>query len=117
MAEQQNKDPKIELKEWDRTNMIEGQLNIPNIYINNVHLGFSNWDMYLVLGEMLGERDKNLVVTPKVRVTMSLQFAKAFADLLKTNLDAFESEAGEINLISFMPQDKNTELEKPTKKK
>lgn len=111
----ENKDMKLNVKEWGEDNMIQANNSIQNVYVNNVNLGFSNWDMFLLLGEMLGEKDGKLVVINKVRVTMSLQFAKALSELLKTNLDAFEKETGEISLIQF-EKDKITETTPSPKK-
>lgn len=111
----QNKNPQLSVKEWGEDNTVQANNSIPNVYINNVNLGFSNWDMFLLLGEMLGEREGKLVVQNKVRITMSLQFAKAFSDLLKTNLDAFEKETGEIGLIQF-EKDKIAEASPSPKK-
>ena len=71
------------------------------VYSNNVALSFSMWDMSIAFGEIVGEEDGKPVVEEHVKVTMSLQHAKAFAAILGANIVRFERETGQINIPSF----------------
>lgn len=92
-------DTSIETKVWDKSSTEFVQERVPSIYINSANVMFSNWDASINFGEILGEVEGKLVVVPKLRVTMSLQHAKAFLKVLKDNLEAFEQHFGEIQLI------------------
>ena len=88
----------LKVKSWDRSQfeMDLGSERVPNIYTNNVQIGFSNWDTWFQFGEILNEHEGRLLVAPKVRVVMSLQHAKAFHAALEESLLKFEETFGEI---------------------
>ncbi|HUE80872.1 MAG TPA: DUF3467 domain-containing protein [Pyrinomonadaceae bacterium] len=95
MAE--NKEP--ETKTWDRSNIEFIQERVPSVYANNSGVSFTNWDASIEFGEILGEVEGKLRILPKVRVTMSLQHAKAFLDLFKASLEGFENRLGKIQVM------------------
>jgi len=74
-------------------------ITFANIYANNTYLGFSNWDMWISFGEIMGQQGENLVVEEKARIVMSLQQAKAFIEVLNKNLELFEKQFGEIKVL------------------
>jgi hypothetical protein len=87
---------KLKVKSWDTSNVEMGLERVPNIYTNNVQIGFSNWDAWIQFGEILGEHEGRLLIAPKTRVVMSLQHAKAFLSALSGSLAKFEDTFGEI---------------------
>jgi len=93
-----------EVKRWqdDDITPLQTPLKVDtiNAYSNNVRLGFTNWDMWIVFGEILGEKDGKLLTLPKARITMSLQHAKAFLQALQTSLEGFEKDFGEIQILT-----------------
>lgn len=90
-----------EVKLWgaDDTEYITEKPTL-SVYANNARLNFNNWDANILFGEILGDTGEKLVVLPKVRVTMSLQFIKELRDLLDRNIVAFEEKVGPIQRIS-----------------
>jgi hypothetical protein len=91
---------KLRVKSWDASSTdVLGTERVPNIYTNNVQIGFSNWDAWLQLGEIMGEREGRLLIAPKARVVMSLEHAKAFLKALQDSLRQFEENFGEIQLF------------------
>lgn len=98
------------LKRWNEDNTITINTQVASIYINNANLTLSNWDASLLLGEIQGEQDGNLVVLPKVKITMSLQFVKALQDLFNKNIAIFERDVSPIQEIQ-------AEAEKPLETK
>ena len=101
---------RIEAKEWGATDIKPiAAPNMVSVYANNANVGFSNWDMWLTFGEIMGEEGGQLVVAQKARVVMSLQHAKAFIDLVNTNLAAFEKQFGEIKILSVLQKKDDSE--------
>lgn len=96
MAENQTT---AETKVWDKSQLEFLQERIPSVYTNSANVVFSNWDASIDFGEILGEFEGKLRIAPKIRITMSLQHAKAFLQVLKDNLAAFEARFGEIQVI------------------
>lgn len=70
------------------------------LYANNVQIGFSTFDMWMMFGEIMGREGDTLLVEPRARVSMSLEHAKAFADVLSKNIAKFEEELGQIPSFS-----------------
>jgi hypothetical protein len=73
------------------------------LYANNVQIGFSTWDMWMVFGEVMGREGDELLVEPRARVSMSLEHAKAFAEVLSMNIAKFEEEVGKIPAFHVRP--------------
>lgn len=91
---------KIIVKSWNEASMDVGtERSAPNIYSNNVQIGFSNWDAWIQFGEILGEREGKLLIAPKLRVVMSLEHTKAFLKALQDSLGQFEETFGEIKMF------------------
>jgi hypothetical protein len=88
------------------------QQNVPSpefkkLYVNNVIIGASNWDMNLTFGEIIGLDEKGVpVVEQKVKLNMSKEFLKAVANLLAVNVAVYEERFGEIKFIDIenMPE-------------
>jgi hypothetical protein len=90
----------IEAKAWKKSELEFLDERVPSIYSNSANVKFSNWDVSLDFGEIVGgSSDNKLVIAPRVRIMMSLQHAKAFSEVLKTNLEVFEQRFGEIHMI------------------
>lgn len=104
-------DQKKEAKSWDKTNTEYIAKEVVGVYTNNASINLNNWDASLVFGEIQGEKDGKLIISPRVKVTMSLQFAKALRDLLDENLADFEDKFGEIQ--EFAPKPTSQNKEKP----
>lgn len=97
MAEEKGK---LQVKSWDESSTdVLGTERVPNIYSNNVQIGFSNWDAWIQFGEILGEREGRLLIAPKARVVMSLEHAKAFLKALQDSMGEFEANFGEIKMF------------------
>jgi hypothetical protein len=93
-----------EIKRWqdDDITPLSAQIKMDtvNAYSNNVRLGFTNWDMWFLFGEILGEKDGKLLTLPRARITMSLQHAKAFLQAFQTSIEGFEKDFGEIQILT-----------------
>jgi len=77
-----------------------------SFYANNLALAFSSYDCSLIFGEITGMKHEDKPVVEEVfRVTMTREVTKALLSALKTNLDAYEKEFGEIKAIA-----KNTQI-------
>lgn len=74
--------------------------NFVNFYANNVEIGVSVWDMRFIFGEIMGVKDKQLLVEKRARIVMSLQHAKVFAALLAQQIEKLEQRFGEIQLLT-----------------
>lgn len=69
-----------------------------HFYANNVEVAMSNWDIQIVLGEVVVDQDKKLAVQEKAVVVMSPQHAKAFLNILLGNVAAFEKQFGVVTV-------------------
>lgn len=97
--------PEVTTQSWDKSTIEFLQQPVPNIYTNSAKVQFSNFDVTIDFGEILGAVEGKLRIAPKLRVTMSLQHAKAFVKLLNENIGAFEGQFGPIQEIT-MPESK-----------
>ena len=89
---------------------------LPTLYINNVEVSFTGFDMRLILGENLGLDDGTLRIKRRVKVFMSLEHAKVFARLLVGGIGQFEKTAGqEINFYNLSDATEETEEAKESK--
>lgn len=82
------------------------------IYANNAQVGFSLWDMSIIFGEIVGEQEGKAVVEQKVKVNMSKEMAKVLTIILNQNLNAYETQFGEIKLIQMTDMSKMPNEEK-----
>jgi hypothetical protein len=100
MSEQ--KEPTVEGRTFgiEEMHRVKAQ-NAVAFYANNVQIGFSAFDVWLSLGEIVGEREGRPVVAEHARVTMSHAFFKAFVDLVNQNLAAFEKQVGPIQMLDM----------------
>lgn len=98
------------VKKWtgEDTDYISGDL--VHIYTNNARINFNNWDATILFGEILGNTTDKLVVLPKARVTMSLQFVKELRDLLDRNIKVFEEKVGEIQTLRLDGEEEEEEV-------
>jgi hypothetical protein len=92
-----------EPKVWSKDKIIYTPTEVPSVYTNNVTVNFTNWDVSLTFGEIAGEKDDNLLVDRKIRVTMSLQHGKAFIELFNNIMAEFEDKFGLIQSIRPKP--------------
>jgi hypothetical protein len=68
---------------------------IPRFYSNNVEITFSTWDMHLTFSEVIAAHpEKGQLLQRVSRVTMSLEHAKIFVELLGRSLRQFEQAVG-----------------------
>lgn len=71
-----------------------------SFYANNLALSFSSYDCSLIFGEITGMKHEDKPVVEEVfRVTMTREVTKALLLALKTNLEAYEKQFGEIKEI------------------
>ena len=114
MTEEQSK---LTTKSWEPSQIQQalGAEKVPNIYTNNIQIGFSNWDAWLQFGEILGEHEGRLLIAPKLRVVMSLQHVKAFLGALQDSLMKFEATFGEIKMFVEKEDSSETKEESPEK--
>jgi hypothetical protein len=69
-----------------------------SIYANNAAFTMSAFDFSAIFGEILGIADDKIHVEQKIKVTMSPQHAKLFAQVLMQNVETFEKTFGTIPL-------------------
>jgi len=74
------------------------------VYANNVSLHMSQWDVGLIFGEIIGVREDKAIVLEKVKINMSKELAKVVALLLAGNIQAYETENGEIKLPGIVQE-------------
>jgi hypothetical protein len=103
MSEEVNQTPAEEGKESEPQIKWLKTADAARFYSNNVQLGFTTWDMWFIFGEALGISDGKVLVEPRARITMSLEHAKQFADILHKNIALFEETVGEIPVFSPPP--------------
>jgi len=84
-----------------------------SIYANNVQLFMSPWDVAFVFGENQSVKDNILMVEQSVRVVMSPQHAKVFAQVLNDQIGRYETTFGTIQIPS-PPQQSDTKTGKPS---
>jgi hypothetical protein len=78
-----------------KQNFVNTPDEIPRFYSNNVEMTFSTWDMHMTFSEVLASnQEKGQLLQRVARVTMSLQHAKVFVDLLARSLIQFEKAIG-----------------------
>lgn len=70
----------------------------PTFYVNNVEMRSSQWDVRFVMGEVDEASDDTLAVKELVRVYMSPQHAKVFAEVLAAQIKRYEDTFGPINV-------------------
>jgi hypothetical protein len=68
---------------------------LPTLYVNNVDMSFTAFDMRMTLGENLGPEAGTLRIKRRVKVFMSLEHAKVFSRLLSNAINQFEAAAGQ----------------------
>jgi hypothetical protein len=104
MAEEQK--PLIELPEGT-TVSIEDQVRIrtPRFvrgYANSVAVGFSQWDVHLTFGDILGkqkeEGEEKVVIEETCQIVLTREIAKALTGILAQKLLEYEKQYGEIKL-------------------
>jgi Protein of unknown function (DUF3467) len=105
MPEDVNKTPPEEGKESEPQIKWLKTADAVRFYSNNVQLGFSTWDMWFVFGEALGMEGEKVLVEPRARITMSLEHAKQFAEILQKNIALFEDTVGKIPAFTAPPAD------------
>jgi hypothetical protein len=69
-----------------------------SIYSNNVQFTFSPWDVIFVFGENQSLKDNILLVEQKMKVVMSPQHAKVFAQVLAEQVAKYEQTFGTIQI-------------------
>jgi hypothetical protein len=67
-------------------------------YSNNVAVSFSTFDVSLIFGEIIGEKDGKPVIEEFLRMSMSRDMAKALTILLNRHLKIWEQQFGEIKV-------------------
>ena len=68
----------------------------PTIYCNNVETRVSPWDFRLTFGEVLEVTEDSLSVKTKAIVYMSPEHAKAFTQVMLSNIAEYERSIGRI---------------------
>lgn len=72
------------------------EAGVPNYYVNNVKMAFSVYDIVFEFGVMPPPEDMEDGPDEVAKIRMSPQHAKVFSKLLAKQLEAYESEVGEI---------------------
>src|SRR6185295_9123644 len=65
-----------------------------SIYANNIQIGVSIWDMSITFGEIIGDKDGKSVIEELAQVKMTREITKILAQLLTTQVRAFEEQTG-----------------------
>ena len=123
MAQNQETEKGIEMS-GVRENFVDSP-NFVKIYSNNIQMTITLWDMSLMFGEIGETKDGKVTIEQKVKVNLSKEMTKALSNLLNRNLAAYESQFGEIKMLSTETFEKmvegagvgKSEILKPTKGK
>lgn len=75
-----------------------GEQDLPSVYTNNVEVTATPWDFRLTFGEVVNATKSGITVRPNIRVVMSPQHAKAFANVLLNNVAEYEKRMGAISI-------------------
>lgn len=67
------------------------------MYVNNAQIAVSIWDVTLQFGRVVSDDNEKILVKDEVTVIMSLQHAKAFAQILRENIDKYEKQIGTLH--------------------
>ena len=67
-------------------------------YANSVEIGISNWDVQIAFGEVIVADDRKVALQEKAIIVMSPQHAKAFLNVLLSNVALFEKQFGVIKV-------------------
>jgi Protein of unknown function (DUF3467) len=97
---------KIELPEGMAVSITDQiRIRTPNFvrtYANSVAVGFSQWDMYLLFGDILGKQEEageqKTAIEETVQINLTREVAKALAGILLEKITQYESQFGEIKL-------------------
>ena len=73
----------------------EGQ-EAPTIYVNNVEIRATEWDIHLSMGEVTRRSEGEMRVKELVKIYMSPQHAKVFARVLTNQVARYEEAVGTI---------------------
>jgi len=65
---------------------------------NLVNINVSVWDIRFIFGEIEQADENKLVMTDRVRVSMSPAHAKVFSEVLVRNIQKYEEVFGEIKI-------------------
>lgn len=69
-----------------------------SIYCNSVELGISPWDIRMALMEILGQREDVVQARGHGTVTMSPAHVRIFLEAVKTTIQRYEDQSGEIDV-------------------
>jgi hypothetical protein len=75
-----------------------------SLYANNVSLRTTAWDIQLTFGEIQSVDERTLVIENQLAVNLSPQQAKALANALSGQVQAYERQFGEIRYTPIQPQ-------------
>ncbi len=67
--------------------------SLQSIYVNSAQISTTNWDMRILLGEVLDANQDQVTIEPKARVIMSHEHAKAFYEALGQSLEKHKQES------------------------
>ncbi|MGH8071335.1 MAG: DUF3467 domain-containing protein [Candidatus Entotheonellia bacterium] len=73
------------------------------IYANYVSLATSPWDITLMFGRTIADDPRNPYIEQRLSATLSPQAAKALAEILWRNIQAYEEQYGEIRYTPLQP--------------
>ena len=69
-----------------------------SVYANSALVGFTPFDVRIVLGEVLEVTDDKLVIEEQVKINMSPQHAKSLLGLLDAKVKEYEAKYGSLNV-------------------
>lgn len=67
-------------------------------YTNSVTANISIWDVGLVFGEVMGEKDGRPIIEERVKILMSRELAKVFNKILTDHIASYEKKYGTIKI-------------------
>lgn len=94
------------------------RMKTPILYANQVNFANTPWDIQMIFGHLRATKVGEAVIEELATVVMSPVHAKIMAQIMRTQVERYEAQFGEINLRLDVPAETHvrTETEVSTKK-
>lgn len=80
-------------------------------YTNSITANVSIWDVALVFGEVMGEKDGRPEIEERVKILMSRELAKVFNKILTDQIATYEKKYGTIKIPDLAKRSASDEEE------
>ncbi len=92
-----------ELKRQRRETEYRQAPDFTSMYSNSVQLRTTPWDIQLTFGEIHSIDEQKIIIETKLSINLSPQHAKALSIALSGQVEAYESNYGEIRYTAPQP--------------